>query len=66
LIARVLPVISNLHFISAGIFKVSFGQIFRLYFFGSLIWSYVLAYIGLYFGEQWQIIEIISPIDYII
>ena len=67
LIARVLPVIRTFISFPAGIFKVSLGKFSFYTFFGSLIWSYVLAYIGLYFGEQWQIIEnYFHRFDYII
>ncbi len=67
LIARLLPVIRTFISFPAGVFKVSLGKFSFLTFFGSLIWSYVLAYIGFYFGEHWNILEgYFRKFDYLI
>lgn len=57
LIARVLPIIRTFISFPAGVFKVSLGRFSVYTFFGSLIWSYLLAYLGFYLGERWNVVE---------
>lgn len=57
--ARLLPVIRTFIALPAGIARMSVWR-FHLYtFLGSLPWCWVLAWLGLKFGEQWQ--ETIHP-----
>lgn len=56
-IARVLPAVRTVISLPAGIAKLSFLKFSILTFFGSLIWSYFLGYLGVVLGENWQIIR---------
>ncbi len=57
--ARLLPVIRTFIALPAGIARMSVWR-FHLYtFLGALPWCWVLAWLGLKFGEQWQ--ETIHP-----
>ena len=57
--ARLLPVIRTFIALPAGIARMNVWR-FHLYtFLGSLPWCWVLAWLGLKFGEQWQ--ETIHP-----
>lgn len=56
-IARVLPAIRTVISLPAGIAKLSFWKFSALTFFGSLIWSYFLAFVGVKLGENWEIIR---------
>jgi len=54
LFARLLPVIRTFIALPAGIARMSVWR-FHLYtFLGSLPWCWVLAWLGLKFGEQWE------------
>lgn len=53
-IGRVLPVIRTFISIPAGIGKVPFWSFTFYTFIGSLIWSYLLAWLGLKLGERWD------------
>ena len=57
LIARVLPIVRTYISFPAGFFKVNLFKFSIYTFFGSLVWSYFLAYLGFYLGENWQILE---------
>ncbi|MBI2327453.1 DedA family protein [Candidatus Curtissbacteria bacterium] len=56
-IARVLPAIRTVISLPAGVVRLPFLKFSVLTFFGSLIWSFFLGYIGLKLGENWQIIR---------
>ena len=56
-IARVLPAVRTVISLPAGIAKLTFWKFSILTFFGSLIWSYFLGYIGFILGENWSIIR---------
>ena len=56
-VARVLPAIRTVISLPAGIAKLPFIKFSALTFFGSLIWSYFLTYVGVLLGENWQIIR---------
>jgi len=56
-IARVLPAIRTVISLPAGVAKLSFWKFSALTFFGSLIWSTFLTYLGLILGENWEIIR---------
>ena len=47
-----LPVIRTFISLPAGILKVQKRGFFALTFLGSLIWSYVLVYVGVKLGEN--------------
>lgn len=53
-IGRVLPVIRTFISIPAGIGKVPFWSFVFYTFAGSLVWSYLLAWLGLKLGERWN------------
>ncbi len=53
-IARVLPAIRTVISLPAGIAKINIWKFSILTFFGSLIWSYMLAFIGFKLGQNWQ------------
>ncbi|MBI4037775.1 DedA family protein [Candidatus Curtissbacteria bacterium] len=56
-VARVLPAVRTVISLPAGIAKLSFWKFSALTFFGSLIWSYFLTFIGVKLGENWEIIR---------
>lgn len=56
-IARVLPAVRTFISLPAGIAKLQFWKFSALTFFGSLIWSFFLGYIGFVLGENWEIIR---------
>lgn len=56
--SRVLPVIRTFISLPAGISKMNFWRFSYLTFFGSLIWSIFLTYIGFYLGKNWNSIEV--------
>jgi membrane protein DedA with SNARE-associated domain len=52
-ISRLLPIARTFISFPAGMFRLPLLP-FSLYtFFGSLVWSYLLAYLGYYAGENW-------------
>ncbi len=55
--SRVLPAVRTVISLPAGIAKIPFLKFSALTFFGSLIWSAVLAEIGVKLGENWVIIR---------
>lgn len=56
--SRLLPVIRTFISLPAGIARMNFWK-FSLYtFIGSLLWSYVLAFVGLRLGENWREIRV--------
>lgn len=57
LISRILPVIRTFISLPAGIAKVNFWRFSFLTFFGSMVWSAFLVYIGVVLGENWNSIE---------
>ncbi len=51
---RLLPIVRTFVSFPAGAARVPLGR-FTLYtFLGSLLWSFVLAYVGVIFGEHWE------------
>jgi membrane protein DedA with SNARE-associated domain len=67
LIGRLLPVVRTFISFPAGIARVNIWK-FSLYtFVGSVIWSYLLAWIGLKMGENWESLKTyFHGADYII
>lgn len=57
---RMLPVIRTFISFPAGVSRVRLGPFVILTFLGSFIWSAFLAYLGFYFGENYE--EQIRPI----
>ena len=57
LISRILPVVRTFISLPAGIAKVDFRKFCLLTFFGCLLWSAFLAYIGVKLGENWTSLE---------
>src|SRR3989344_8115472 len=55
-ISRVIPAVRTFISLPAGLAEMNFWK-FSLYtFFGSLIWSTLLTYIGVYLGNKWNTI----------
>jgi membrane protein DedA with SNARE-associated domain len=54
LLSRVLPGIRTVISLPCGIAKLPLPRFIILTFFGSLIWSYFLAWIGFILGENWD------------
>ncbi len=66
-IARLLPVIRGIISLPAGIGKMNIVKFSIYTFFGTLIWSIMLAYTAYYLGSNWNIIvNIISSLDPVI
>jgi len=56
--SRLLPVVRTFISLPAGIAQMNFLKFSVLTFFGSLIWSALLTYIGFILGKNWQSLEI--------
>jgi len=56
--SRLLPIIRTFISLPAGIAKMRFGRFCFYTFIGSFFWSAFLAYIGVFFGENWDVIGI--------
>ncbi|NTU72843.1 DedA family protein [Candidatus Roizmanbacteria bacterium] len=56
--SRVLPIVRTFISLPAGIAEMNFWKFCYLTFFGSLIWSGILAYIGYVLGKNWNSIEV--------
>jgi membrane protein DedA with SNARE-associated domain len=56
--SRLLPIVRTFISLPAGIAKMPFWKFSFYTFIGSLFWSAVLAYIGVFLGSNWQNIEI--------
>lgn len=52
--SRVLPVVRTFISLPAGMAHMNFKRFCILTFLGSLIWSWLLAYIGLVLGKNWN------------
>lgn len=56
-ISRMLPAIRTVISLPAGVAKLNFIKFSLFTFIGCLIWSFILAYIGVKLGENWEIIR---------
>ena len=56
-ICRMLPIIRTFISLPAGILKARKRVFFTLTFLGSLIWSYVLVYVGIKLGEHFTLLK---------
>jgi membrane protein DedA with SNARE-associated domain len=66
-ICRMLPVVRTFISLPAGILKANFPRFVTFTFLGSLVWSYVLVYVGLKLGEHRELIKnIFHKFDYAI
>lgn len=54
--SRVIPGIRTVISLPCGFAKLPLGRFIALTFFGSLIWSYFLAWIGFVLGQNWRTI----------
>jgi membrane protein DedA with SNARE-associated domain len=52
--SRLLPVIRTFISLPAGIARMRFGKFCFYTFIGSLFWSAILSYIGLFLGKNWE------------
>ncbi len=56
-LCRMLPVIRTFISLPAGILKAKKRNFFTLTFLGSLIWSYVLVFVGIKMGENFEALK---------
>ena len=56
-LCRMLPIIRTFISLPAGILRAKKRIFFTLTFLGSLIWSYLLVYVGIKMGENFKIIK---------
>lgn len=56
--SRLLPIVRTFISLPAGIARMPFGRFCVYTFIGSFFWSALLAYIGVFLGENWQSIEV--------
>lgn len=56
--SRILPVVRTFISLPAGIAQMNFTKFCWLTFFGSLIWSIFLTYVGFVLGKNWNSIEV--------
>ena len=56
-ICRMLPVVRTFISLPAGILRARKRIFFTLTFLGSLVWSYVLVYVGVKFGENMEVFK---------
>lgn len=52
--SRILPAIRTFISLPAGLAEMNFWKFSVYTFLGSLIWSFVLTYIGFYLGSKWE------------
>lgn len=56
-IGRLLPAVRTFIAFPAGVARMPIGKFVLYTFIGSLIWCWVLAYVGMKFGEHWKELE---------
>jgi len=54
-ICRMLPVVRTFISFPAGVLKAPFGMFITYTFVGSLIWCYLLTYVGIVFGQNMEV-----------
>ncbi|MBS2008913.1 MAG: DedA family protein [Cyanobacteria bacterium SZAS TMP-1] len=54
-VCRMLPVVRTFISFPAGVLKAHFGMFVGYTFVGSLIWCYLLTYVGIKFGENMEV-----------
>jgi len=52
--SRIIPAVRTIISLPCGIAKLHFWKFSLLTFFGSLSWSFFLAYLGILMGENWE------------
>lgn len=52
--SRMLPVVRTFISLPAGIARMNFPRFVLFTFFGALPWCYLLAYVGVKMGEEWE------------
>jgi membrane protein DedA with SNARE-associated domain len=55
--SRVMPAVRTIISLPCGMARLPFLRFSLLTFFGSLIWSYFLAYLGVLLGKNWEILR---------
>jgi len=56
--SRLLPIVRTFISLPAGIAKMPFWKFSFYTFVGSLFWSAILAYLGVFLGNKWQTVEL--------
>lgn len=65
--SRLLPGIRTVISLPAGVAKIPLGPFVIWTFLGSLIWCYLLTYIGYYLGDNWESFEpVFAKFQYVI
>jgi len=65
--SRLLPAVRTFISLPAGIFEMNILKFSTYTFIGSLIWSFLLTYVGIYFQSKWTLIEsYFRKFDYLI
>lgn len=65
--SRLLPVVRTFISLPAGIARMPFKRFVVLSTLGSLPWCFVLAYVGVVLGENWQTVEsLYRPVEIIV
>jgi len=66
-VGRMLPVVNTFISLPAGISRARFAPFVVYTFFGSLIWSFALAYFGSRLGPQWlELRQRVHGLDYVV
>ena len=55
--SRIIPAVRTVISLPCGIAKLPFLKFTILTFFGSLLWSFFLTYLGVLLGENWEILR---------
>lgn len=55
--SRLLPIVRTFISLPAGIADMNIGKFSLFTFIGSFIWTYILAFLGLKLGQNWQMID---------
>lgn len=55
--SRLLPGVRTVISLPAGVAKINFIQFCIYTFLGSIIWSFLLAFIGFKLGERWEVVR---------
>jgi membrane protein DedA with SNARE-associated domain len=66
-VSRLLPGVRTFISLPVGAFKMNLWKFFWYTFFGSLLWSALLTYLGLYLGNRWDTLgPVFSEFHYVI
>lgn len=55
--SRMLPAVRTFISLPAGLSEMNIWKFSFFTFIGSFIWSFLLTYVGVYFGKEWHVLE---------